>query len=85
MIEKKPYTVLLAYPVWFCGGDTVETFLSHVEAANPHEAVLEARLDAMAENGWDEAPTEDLPLDKDELEPLAVFEGHHDDQFYGFM
>ena len=41
-----PYTVLLLYPDYLNdNGD--ETYLAHVEAAGPHEAVAAARQEAV--------------------------------------
>lgn len=59
------YTVLLAYPFQNGGGYDVETYLSHVSATDPDDAIEEA-LAGCASSA-------------DDMQPLAVFEGWLED------
>lgn len=69
-VALKPYTVLLFY------GDMStstkdESYLAHVDAIGPDLAVDAARDELRKDNAW---PVDDCP--DDELQVVAVFEGH---------
>lgn len=82
MIEKKPYTVLLAYPAWMTDGG-LQTYLAHAEADDATGAVVAAQKLCVEENsnGMDDEDCEPL-YDYTEFDPLAVFEGHHNDVLF---
>jgi hypothetical protein len=69
----KPYTVLLLYPDYMNdNGD--ETYLAHVEATDPREAVTAARQQAVAANTDEHGCNLNDPTD---MTALIVFPGHH--------
>jgi hypothetical protein len=68
-----PYTVLLLYPDYLNdNGD--ETYLAHVEAADPREAVTAARQQATDANTTERGCSLNNPTD---MAALIVFPGHH--------
>ena len=69
---QKPYSVLLLYPDY--ADDTgYETYYALVEAADPDEAVAEARREAVAAQ-------EGIEIAPDDFIPLLVTPGHHDSE-----
>ena len=68
-----PYTVLLLYPEYLNdNGD--ETYLAHVEAANPREAVTVARQEVAEAHTSEYGCSLNDPAD---MAALIVFPGHH--------
>ena len=81
-MKVKPWTVILAYPLYMTDGD-IELFCDHVTHAYPHGAVEQARKNAMQHNEYD--PTE---IDSHDFKLIAVLSGHvkivrtHEDEEY---
>lgn len=72
MRELKKFTVLLLYPDYASNCYGHETYLAHVNADGPGQAIDRARSECKNESG---ASFESL----DDLHCLALLEGHHDD------
>jgi hypothetical protein len=69
---QKPYSVLLLYPDY--ADDTgYETYYALVEAADPIEAVVVAKRQAVAAQ-------DGIEMEPDDFHPLLVTQGHHDSE-----
>lgn len=73
-----PFTVLLYYSYY---GEDVETYLAHVFASDPTNAVKWAQQKQFAENHGKELTEtfSDIQAELENLIPLLVIEGHHND------
>ena len=73
MNKLKLFTVLLAVPDDIAEGSTPreDTYLAHVDAANPVQAGALARDLACGDHEYDGDPAD--------YAVLAIFHGHHDD------
>lgn len=70
----KPYTVLLLRPDYRAYSYGQDTYLAHVEAENPDDAVVAGQIGVWKEDAGDEAGTS-----WSDYHPLLVLDGHHYD------
>lgn len=70
----KPYTVLLLRPDYIADNYGQDTYLAHVNANNPDEAVTAAQVEAYNADGGDDADES-----WEDYHPLIVVDGHHAD------
>ena len=69
----KPYTVLLLRPDYIAEPYGQDTYLAHVEAENPANAIEAARIEVWKEDHGGAAD------DSEDYHPLFITEGHHQD------
>lgn len=67
----KPYTVLLLRPDYIAEPYGQDTYLAHVDANNPDEAVVAAQMQV-----WNEDHGDDAGSSWDDYHPLLVLDGH---------
>lgn len=67
----KPYTVLLLRPDYIAEPYGQDTYLAHVNANNPDEAVVAAQMQV-----WNEDHGDDAGSSWDDYHPLLVLDGH---------
>lgn len=75
--EPKVWTVLLSRPDYIAA-DNLDTFMTHVEAETPANAVLAAQKEAY-EHDYDESEREEGIGSADDYAALLVIEGKHMD------
>lgn len=67
----KPYTVLLLRPDYIAEPYGQDTYLAHVDANNPDEAVVAGQMRV-----WNEDHGDDAGSSWDDYHPLLVLDGH---------
>lgn len=73
----KPFTVLLVYPDFLSENYGKETYLAHVDASDPEDAIHRAQLQACAANAVPDDP--DYYIEPDSFYVTAIFNGHLQD------